>query len=191
MHKHYIAIDTETGGFDPKTSALLSIAAVPSWDVAPFIAHILPIGDVTPAAALRCGYSPEEWAARGAVSLKHALIGLQLWLQSVGAKEKAPALVAHNAAFDQPMVREAEIRSGIRLELPRTWRCSMQALRFAQDAGLARGTDATLTTLGDLCGFWSAEDPRTDAYHAMDDARACLAGYLWLLSLAKKEKGLA
>ena len=77
----FIALDTETGGLDAAECALLSIAAVPSWDAPPFSIHILPVGRIDSKAAEVNGYTPEGWqkkrggAAEGGDAGNAALAG--------------------------------------------------------------------------------------------------------------------
>lgn len=185
--RHFIAIDTETGGLLPHRHALLSIAAVASWEVDPFHVFILPeTGDVIEKeAARKNGYTPELWEARGAMSLKHALIGFQHWLAASGAIgcEFSALPLAHNAGFDRAFLDHAAGRTGLEIPLSHRWRCSQAALLLAQDAGFYDGAEfASLDTLGAVSGFWEKEK-RAAAHDALQDARCCLHGYQYLLGL--------
>jgi DNA polymerase III epsilon subunit-like protein len=184
-----IAIDTETGGLDPTRHALLSIAAVPSWDYEPFSVFIQPEGEVDPQAAAVNGYSPEEWRQRGAVPLKTAMVAFLHWLEASGARARKAQPLAHNSAFDQAFLKEAERTTGHDLRLSRRWRCSMAALLLAQDAARCAGLRASLNDLGDAAGFWAKE--RRGSHEALQDARCCLHGYEFLIDLLQKREGAA
>lgn len=85
-----IAIDTETGGLIAGESALLSLSIVPSWDYQPLTLYFEPIGQIDDGARKVNGYTPESWAAKGAMPLKHGLIAAQYWLEQSGAKKGRP-----------------------------------------------------------------------------------------------------
>lgn len=194
-----VAIDTETSGLDPGTDEILQIAACTARpDSIPFVAYVLPEKEVPKNAALVNGYSAERWKQSNAMPLKHALIGLQHWLQ----KEKEAAAdatlwpLAHNAAFDRAFIESAERRTGIKLGLNHRWRCSMVAYLAAQDAGIHPQGYANLDTLGEKSGFWKKE-ARHHRHDALQDAQCCLHGYLWLIDTltacvsSKKERSAA
>lgn len=189
--RHFIAIDTETGGLLAHRHALLSLAAVASWEVEPFHVFILPEPGyvIEKEAARKNGYAPELWQERGAMPLKHALIGFQHWLAASGAVgcECSATPLAHNAGFDRAFLDHATASTGLDLPLPHRWRCSMAALLLAQDAGYFDGREfASLDTLGEISGFWEKEK-RQPAHDALQDARCCLHGYQFLRRIVKKE----
>jgi DNA polymerase III epsilon subunit-like protein len=176
------AIDTETGGLNPATDALLSIAAVPSWDAEPFNIYILPEGVVTEGAIEVNGYSPELWQQRNAVSLKTAMLEFALWLHASGARERGAFPLAHNAIHDRNFLAAAQQRSGHDLELPWRWRCSLVSVSLFKDAGLLPlGMPLSLDALGEHTGYWQT-DPRGAKHDALQDARCCLHGYQWLVA---------
>ena len=120
----FIALDTETGGLDAAECALLSIAAVPSWDAPPFSIHILPVGRIDSKAAEVNGYTPEGWQKKGAVPLKVAMLEMQRWLVDV-RQGKLFEMAAHNAGFDVLFMLAAQARAGMDLELPGIWHCKI------------------------------------------------------------------
>lgn len=199
LYRRLVAIDTETSGLDPATDEILQIAACTARpDSIPFVAYVLPEKEVPMDAALVNGYSRERWEQSNAMTLKHALIAFQHWLQ----KEKDAAHgvelmpLAHNAAFDRAFIQAAEQRSGIRLGLTHLWRCSMVAYLTAQDAGIHPQGYANLDTLGQKSGYWKKE-ARHQRHDALQDAQCCLHSYLWLLDTltgcvgSKKERSAA
>ena len=115
-----IAIDTETGGTNPRRHALLSIGAA-TLAGARFHRYILPIAgaEIEPAAAAVNGYTREKWAARGAVGLSTAMLEFREWLK-VQKKGGARVPLAHNASFDRMYQRSF----------------ALSTHRFAPDAGL-------------------------------------------------------
>lgn len=183
MHNtDFIAFDTETGGLDSATCALLSIAAVPSWDAPAFHIHVLPVGRVEKKAAEVNGYTPELWEQRNAVTPKHALFELRRWLCEVTAHRRYD-LAAHNAGFDALFLLAAQARTGIDLELPGIWHCTKIQMQGAEDRGLFVGNGKHhLDNLGQFSGFWNME-PRSAAHDALQDARCCKHGLLWLRNL--------
>jgi DNA polymerase III epsilon subunit-like protein len=180
----FIALDTETGGLNAAECALLSIGAVPSWDAPPFLCYILPQGRLDPRAVEVNGYSPELWAKRGAVPLKLALWEFQRWL--FGVRDRRYEIAAHNAGFDLMFMMAAEARTGINLDLPKIWHCTKILMKEAQEAGLYQGpTSHHLNDLGEVSGFWKGE-LRFEAHDALQDARCCMHGLLWLRSLTER-----
>lgn len=179
-----IAIDTETGGFDPATNALLSLTAVeldadlqPGRMLSLFI-EPEPGQAISPEAARINGYSPEAWKERDAVTLGQAMAALASWLP-----RDAEAL-AHNAPFDKAFVDAAAARTKRRIWLHPRWRCSCMTMLAVNDALRCNWPNAKLDTLGLLCGFWKDGERGTHAAEA--DALACAAGYRWLLQLIRK-----
>lgn len=183
---YFIAIDTETSGLIPGESELLSLAAVSSRpESGAFHVHILPTTEVPAEAAAVNGYTPELWAEKGALPLKHALLAFLAWLDREQKESPAPLRpLAHNAAFDRAMLEAAERSTGLRTGLTHRWRCSMVAMLHLQDAGILPPGYVNLDTLGILSGFWKKE-ARTAAHYALQDARCCLHGYQWLLTLSQ------
>lgn len=189
--KDLIAIDVETGGLDPQRHALLSIAVVPSWQYEPFHVCIQPGPGtrVDDEAAKVNGYTPERWEQHNAVLESQALEMLVQWLKESGALQKKAGAVAHNAAFDRGFLDMAQNVHRRDLGINRRWRCSMVAMMAAQDAGLLPEGKCTLDALGEATGFWLKE-PRAEAHDALQDARACLHGYTWLINAMTKQPEL-
>ena len=184
----FIAIDTETGGLDSTECALLSIAAVPSWDAPPFHVYILPVGRLEKKALEVNGYTPELWAARGALPEKHALWELQRWEHGIGRRYQ---MAAHNAGFDLLFMEAVQARTGIYLDLPKIWHCTKTKMKDAEEAGLYVPTQGRegkhhLDDLGRESGYWQI-DPRNAEHDALQDARCCTHGLYWIRSLQKKE----
>jgi DNA polymerase III epsilon subunit-like protein len=189
MKTDFIAIDTETGGLHPGTHALLSLAAVPSWETEPFQVFIEPEGVVEPDAARVNGYTVELWQQRNALPLKQALLEFMHWLEKSGARARKAMPLAHNAAFDRAFVQAAERRTGYDFGLSHRWRCSMVTMLALQDAGYCNsGKFASLNELGTVSGFWKKEEARAAAHDALQDARCCLHGYRFLTGLIEKRE---
>lgn len=155
--------------------ALLSIGAV-AYDGGVFHRKVTPcLGlEVDPAAAKVNGYSQEAW--EDAVDLEVAM------REFGGFLEKRPGNVqplAHNAGFDRGWIDWAQDWTGIEVGLGHRWRCSMAALAFCQDAELLPAGKCSLDALAAIAGL-----PRPTVHCALDDARVCLEGYLWLLDKA-------
>jgi DNA polymerase III epsilon subunit-like protein len=180
----FIAIDTETGGFDASECAILSIAAVPSWDADPFHVYIQPHGKIEKKAAAVNGYTPERWAAHNALPPKHAAIHFQKWLFSLNRTRYT--LAAHSAGHDALFILAFQHRTGFDLSLPGLWQCTKIKLEALRDDGTLPPGRNTLDALGDLTGYWNL-DPRTSAHDALQDARCVRHSLPWLLN-QKKER---
>jgi DNA polymerase III epsilon subunit-like protein len=155
--------------------------------IAPLLVHILPEEKETePYAVAVNGYTPELWEERGAVPLSVAMEMLRAYLSAIGYAEIGAAPLAHNAGFDRGFLNQTQKETGVDLALGRRpWRCSQASYLLAQDALLCEPASPGLHNLIAASGF-----PARGAHHcALEDARAALHGYRWLLSLAKKEGG--
>ncbi len=189
-HTDFIALDTETGGTRPGAHALLTIAAVRSWDSEhdTFLRHISPESQpgkhVEPDAARINGYTPALWSERGASTLRHAMLDLEAFLAESFRQRRGALMLAHNAGFDRMFLDESAHCTGIRLPIRHAWRCSMDKLGTLMDRGLIEPGTAKLDRLGELSGQWPAGQ-RPAVHDALHDALACLRGYQWLL---KKER---
>lgn len=194
-NEDFIGFDTETGGLNAGECALLSMAAVPSWGAKPFSICVLPVGRIDKKAAEVNGYTPELWAARGAVTPKVAMMELLRWLYELRMVREAELhthfwrfdMAAHNAGFDALFMLAAEERTGVRLDLPGVWHCTKIGMQEARWGGLIpeEEKDNHLDDLGRLSGFWDLE-PRSQAHDALQDARCCVHGLKWLRGLKKK-----
>jgi DNA polymerase III epsilon subunit-like protein len=183
MIEDYIAHDTETGGLDASECALLSIAAVPSWGAEPFSIAVLPNGVIEGKAAQVNGYTPERWAALGAVPEKVAALELRRWLAGLDRRHWHNA--AHNAGFDCLYLLALQARTGIDLELPGIWHCTQIKLKGLRDDGILPPGGNRLDDLGKESGFWDLE-PRAAQHDALQDARCCAHGLAWI---REKKKG--
>lgn len=181
----FIAIDTETGGLDATESALLSVAAVPSWDAEPFLIYILPAGRVSTRAAEVNGYTPEAWQRCGAVNEKTAAFEFQHWLSRL--EHRRFHLGAHNAGFDALFLLAWQHRTGIDLDLPSLWHCTKIKLQELREDGILPPGTNHLDDLGAVSGFWDLE-PRAKQHDALQDARCARHGLEWI---REKRKGVA
>ncbi len=120
-----VAVDVETGGFDPQRHALLEIAAVIiGMDAA---GHLQPLGthafhvepfagaELDPASLAFTGIDPHH-PLRGAISEAEALNALfraiRAEVRAAGCKRAI--LVGHNAAFDLAVLNAAVARSAVK-----------------------------------------------------------------------------
>ena len=102
MKTHLVAIDTETGGLIPGYHALLSLAAVPTWEAEPFHVHIWPDGhEIDPDSLKGSGYDVDLWRDRKAVRLATALELFREWLEKAPVEPWKLLPLAHNAGFDR------------------------------------------------------------------------------------------
>jgi DNA polymerase III epsilon subunit-like protein len=193
----YIAIDTETGGLDAAECALLSVAAVTSWGTRPFYRRCVPAPGlrVEDQAAQVNGYDAVRWKEDAEVTTEKVLAFEWLyWLNEVlgGRSRQNVQMVAHNAGFDALFLLALEGRTGIDLEMPKTWVCTKIRLQGLRERGLLPTEGGNhLDDLGDLSGYWK-EHPRSAAHDALEDAKACMHGLQWMLGLeAEKERGAA
>jgi DNA polymerase III epsilon subunit-like protein len=183
-HEHFIALDTETGGLDSTECALLSIAAVPSWDAPSFQVLIMPEGRVEARAAEVNGYTPELWKKAGAVSLKVALLELRRWVFQY-SRASGYDLAAHNAGFDALFLLAAQARTGIELELPGIWHCTQIQLKALREDGVLPPGSNHLDDLGALSGFWEIS-PRAARHDALQDAECVRHGLRWIREKRKE-----
>lgn len=175
---HLLAIDMETGGLDPARHPILSFAACPSWEQAPFYRLVLPseLYPVDPAAAAKNGYSRELWIKSGATTLTHVLEEFRGWLVARPRVVESVTPLAHNAGFDRSFLSAACAQRHIPEPFPHRWECSQATLLAARRAGIIGPGSSSLDALADLSG------QHRPAVHAADvDARVCLRGYQWLL----------
>ena len=177
-----IAIDTETGGLDPRKSALLSISACQlQYPDKKFNVFILPESglEIHPKAAEVNGYTPELWKERGAIPLLEALRRFKTWLPFAG---NGP--LAHNAPFDKSFIEAAEERAGFNLFLQKRWRCSMALFMGVNDALNLNAMNFQLATLARMSGVWG-EGFKRGAHQSLDDVVACAKGWNWLIEKVK------
>jgi DNA polymerase III epsilon subunit-like protein len=172
--KPTIAIDTETGGLQPGRHALLSIAAIASWDEDnPLMLYVMPtlwerMFCIDPQAARINGYSAKLWRQRGAVPLLEAMAQLRAWLTEKVRQEPSVEMVCHNAIFDVPFLQEASRKTGVTIsDFRYRWRCSMMA-----------SGGYSLARLATAAGYPIRRD--SAVHDAAEDARACLRGWEWL-----------
>lgn len=98
-----VFLDTETGGLDPKTANILSYTLqiwVDGVRTAPQTTYLIPTLPVDPDAARVNGYSPEEWARRGA---DHSFDWNDLQRLMI-LKDSIPG--GHNTKFDLAFIDE-------------------------------------------------------------------------------------
>ena len=174
-----VAIDTETGGTNPATDALLSISAclfdTPHNTFTVFI-DPEPGLNIEPEAAAVNGYTPELWKQRGAVPLATALRIFKNWLPARG---NTP--LAHNATFDRQFIEAAERRANFKLYLQYRWHCSMSSFMFANQVFDLQAENFKLETLARMCGHWKQDFVRGQ-HQSADDVVACAVGYRWLMN---------
>lgn len=174
--KRYIYLDTETGGLFPAVHALLSIGAVaPNGDsFHRFITvESQPGKSVDPEAVKVNGYTPEEWARRGARPLAVVIEDLREWL----AGYPGLPIVAHHEGFDRGFLMEAERVTGVVMPHRDGWRCSQRLMLELMDLGLVPEGSARLDRLAELAGVGI---DRGAVHDALVDAMVTRAGHEWL-----------
>lgn len=188
---HYIAKDTETGGFYPAIHALLSIGACCSWSPETLRIFITlesqPGKVVDPQAAAVNGYSADEWERRGAVPIQEAMQQYVAWIEARKAERRKAKFICHNLEFDRSHLREAERLTGLEIPHRHDWRCSQILFGSLMDKGAIEAGSSGLERLGELSTFWGV-GKRPEMHDSLFDAQACLHGYLWLLEVEKREE---
>lgn len=175
--RRYVAIDTETTGFDGVPGAVITqIAAVAIGEESrKFISS----------GALRIRLTEEEIK----VFAKEAM-AVQGWTPEINATgipvteclqqfkewmlEMSPCgFIAHNARFDRAFCTKQGFTDS---NVP--WHCTLQGMKLAEDRGLKKFKNCKLATLAESCGYQPAA-----AHQAFDDVLVCANGFLWLQSL--------
>jgi DNA polymerase III epsilon subunit-like protein len=173
----YVAIDTETTGFEGAPGTVITqIAAVAiGEDSRKFIN----------AGALRVRLTEDEIR----VFSKEAM-DIQGWTPEINAtgipvtecreqfkawlQQLSPCgYVAHNAFFDASFCNRQGFTDPA---LP--WHCTWQGMKLLQDRGSKKFQNHKLATLAEACGY----QPQA-AHQAFDDVLVCANGFLWLQSM--------
>ena len=172
-----VAVDVETGGFDPQRHPLLEIAAciirmddqgllVPAQ---PLHCHLLPFvgAEIDPRALAFNGIDPDH-PFRDAVpekeGLKHILTPIRKAVKSAGCNRAI--LVGHNAAFDLGFIKAAVERTGFK----RSPFHSFSVFDTVSLAGLAYG-QTVLAKAARMAGLgWSNNEAHTAIYDAEQTA---------------------
>jgi len=175
-----LAIDVETGGLDPARHPILSFAAHPEWNQAPFHRLVLPPEDaeIHLCASAVNGYDRSLWEKSGATPIAEVMEAFRVWLMARPGNVVDVAPLAHNAGFDRSFLDRAFLNEPLPMLpfLRRRWECSQATLLAVRRAGLIGPGSSSLDALADLSG------QQRPAIHAADvDARVCLRGYQWLL----------
>lgn len=172
-------IDCETGGLNPATDALLSVAGVitdgaGSTVLSSFNVKVLPaLGTiVSPEAAAINGYTPEAWAAAGAVNELDAL-------PKVFDAVRSTVWVGQNPRFDIDFLTAAFLRHG--QKLPLGWRYPIDTAVLAWPllkAGLI--SDVKLATIAKALGFEQKvpHDAFDDVMLTFQIYRRLISGYI-------------
>lgn len=190
-----VAIDLETGGFEPGRHSILAIGGY--WQdfcgkehKLRLLCERVPSTVVEPAAAAKCGWeSDEQWLGLGAVPLREALELTEEWMGRLALElgvERLEPLAHNHASVDRPFLdywqREYSLTDDFKALLSHAWHDSMTTLRAAQVAGLVpNGRGASLDAM--LCYMGRS---RSGAVHdAAEDAKGCFDGYHWLVELMR------
>ncbi len=194
-----IFLDTETGGLEPTTDALCSIAVV-SFDLSLPLDQCLICWDqelvcvpmnsplrVTPDALRVQGLTREMLAdCSGRLSESDAVTNIVAYIRGQAADFRAN-IVAWNAPFDAGFVSEALLHSGIVSNVfdPRAMLCARQFAMCSHAAGLVRGpvrfrngVPLRLTSLSAWAEFYGMRQP--EPHDALTDAQIG-AKVLWHL----------
>jgi ribonuclease T len=186
-------VDVETGGFEAGRHALLSIGCW--WNAESGRSRSMHLRVhrqegtiVDPAAGAVNGWkSDQQWADAGAVTLKVAVWQLLEFVTQLQTRIRSQRLIAvsHNAAFDKRFIEWALVNCGAGMypferwcdHVRHQWRCSMQAMFCAMDAGAIMPGSACVDRLAALSG----QPQRSQVHDASNDARLALNGYEWLV----------
>ncbi len=184
MSDTYVAIDTETTGFDGVPGTVITqIAAVAIDGVS---------GKFLNAGALRVclteeeikGFAKEAMDIQGwtpeinatGIPVTECLAQFKAWLQQMNPC----GYVAHNARFDSAFCnRQGFTDPGV------PWHCTWQGMKLAQDRGIRKFNNHKLATLAEACGYKPAA-----AHQAFDDVLVCANGFLWLQSLGVRPEDM-
>jgi len=147
-----LAVDTETGGLDPRSHALLAIGVQPLC-VVPVTGrteYISPSAGlhILPEAVAVNGLTPDALASLGACSESTATRSLNDYLELMGNGRPWLA-IAHGADFDRSFLRSVEARTGVvfPIELWADTRETCRALRGAHPGAISAESRNTLDTL--------------------------------------------
>jgi len=183
----YVSIDTETGGFKSTTDALLSVALVEhNPDLSPgrsMNVFLLPEPGkvINEGAAKVNGYTPELWAARGAVPLVQGMQQIKGWL-TPGSRA-----IAFNAPFDRDFYTHNESMAKVATGLAPDWICALKLFRALVKRANYEVQNHKLDSLAQVSGHWKVGHVRGD-HQALDDAIACAVGYQWIMQKYKEYK---
>lgn len=196
-----VAVDTETGGLDCATDALLSVgvfAMLPGNVPFRRVVYLFP-GDglyVEAAATAKNGFSFDKWKSLGAVEeCVGVLRVLQVLLQLRGAFGRKLQVVAHNAGFDRGFLAAAFSRYGVVDALEgdygvtsRRWECSCATFGAVRRAGILPGGACSLDdlTAGRTGTPMDVVKEQRGTHVADVDAEECWRGYQWLLGLMRQ-----
>lgn len=173
-----VAVDVETGGFDPRRHPLLEVAASVIQmnedgllePAAPLSCHVLPFtgSEIDPRALAFTGIDPQH-PFREAVSEKEALgrilTPIRKAVKSTGCNRAI--LVGHNAAFDLGFIKAAVERTGYK----RSPFHSFSVFDTVSLAGLAYG-QTVLARAAQMAGLgWQNSEAHTAIYDAEQTAK--------------------
>ncbi len=175
----YAVVDTESGGLDPRVTALLQVSIIivdkQLRELDTFAHRIIPnpAYAIEPIAAEINGYNEAEWLRTG-MPWQHADNAFSQYLNQWFGTRKVVG-VAHNAVHDEKFVRHHMPNTyGLFLD---PWFCTCNALkRWRTKTGNAGKNK--LANLAELAGFTHADGDK--AHDALGDTKACLAGLRWL-----------
>lgn len=172
----YIVFDTETGGLDPTTDALISIGAV-VWDSKSgrlhdpdfeFYRTVYDGGDLNPDALRVNGFTREQVADFSPPA--EAWPAFVSFCQGQFPRGQQVTLAGHNTGFDVGFLRRLARTSGngARVDAIFSHRtlCTMNAVRFLSLAGVLR---PGMGGLGQCAAEFKIE--RQTAHNALGDAR--------------------
>lgn len=180
MSKIHVVLDTETGGFSTPRNPLLSVSLVElTADLDPgriltVYMHPLPGQVVDEGAAKVNGYTPEKWAARGAVSLTEGIQRICAWV-TPGSKA-----VAHNAKFDKRFLDASFTACKLASPFLPEWSCTWEGMKMIQKSMGIPMENHKLDTLAQLTGMYKVGHVR-ETHEASEDALMCAHGYKWLI----------
>jgi len=191
----YVIFDTETGGLDPATDAIVSLGAV-AWDSelgrlpAPeFYAVVNDVeGNFHPRALEVNGFTVDRIRADGrpAHEVWEDFVGFS---KTVGGSSSAPVLLGgHNTGFDVGFLKRLARLSGAAEHYEAVFShrtvCTMNTVRFLCLAGVLRPGLGGLTQCVDELGI-----ERQEFHNALGDARMAADLLTKLVEIARPKAG--
>lgn len=180
MQGRLLLIDTETGGLDPYTDAILSLAAlVLNYDGQVIDEMYTLIYDphswrnmFVQDSALKINGLTREKVAREGVTPLHAVGMLSQMLNSHDMLKKI-TLAGHNVAFDEAFLKQLWLDAGCIFEFGERFShrklCTQGAAMLLDQAGVIKPKGHGLD---DLCEYFGVKLNREGGHNALNDAKA-------------------
>lgn len=166
--KEELILDTETGGINPHTDALLQIAAITRVSknrINMFIEHDKSLRVTVEAASIN-GY-PQSYDGKSKINEADAIFELFKFIKLHNISK----IWCHNAPFDASFLKAALSRANIAEQLPR-FRCTQTMADTLNSIG---GLPVKSLSLSSIAAELCPTIKRKEKHDAMDDAEITLA----------------